>query len=92
MNNQDFDRYAPPSTPFEEILRSLEADGYLGEPRAVGMRRVMAWLREAWGLFKQRPGKWIGAALLIGIINFAIALLPFGVGMLLQPIDRKSVV
>lgn len=46
----------------------------------------MAWLREAWGLFKQRPGKWIGAALLIGIINFAIALLPFGVGMLLQPI------
>ena len=86
MNNQDFDRYAPPSTPFEEILRSLEADGYLGEPRAVGMRRVMAWLREAWGLFKQRPGKWIGAALLIGIINFAIALLPFGVGMLLQPI------
>ena len=86
MNNQDFDRYAPPSTPFEEILRSLEADGYLGEPRAVGMRRAMAWLREAWGLFKQRPGIWIGAALLIGIINFAIALLPFGVGMLLQPI------
>ena len=86
MNNQDFDRYAPPSTPFEEILRGLEADGYLGEPRAVGMRRAMAWLREAWGLFKQRPGKWMGAVLLIGIINFALALPPFGIGMLLQPL------
>ena len=37
MNNQDFDRYAPPSTPFEEISRSIEDDGYLGEPQAVGI-------------------------------------------------------
>ena len=50
------------------------------------MGRAMAWLREAWGLFKQRPGKWMGAVLLICIINFAIALLPFGIGMLLQPL------
>ena len=86
MNNQDFDRYAPPSTSFEEISRSIEDDGYLGEPQAVGMGRAMAWLREAWGLFKQRPGKWMGAVLLIGIINFALALPPFGIGMLLQPL------
>lgn len=85
MNNQDFDRYAPPSTPFEEISRSIEDDGYLGEPQAVGMGRAMAWLREAWGLFKQRPGKWIGAMLLILLANVVIALIPIA-GPLLQPL------
>lgn len=85
MNNQDFDRYAPPSTSFEEISRSIEDDGYLGEPQAVGMGRAMAWLREAWGLFKQRPGKWIGAMLLILLANVVIALIPIA-GPLLQPL------
>jgi len=85
MNNQDFDRYAPPSTPFEEISRSIEDDGYLGEPQAVGMGRAMAWLRDAWGLFKQRPGKWMGAVLLILLANIGITLLPV-IGPLLQPL------
>lgn len=85
MNNQDFDRYAPPSTPFEEISRSIEDDGYLGEPQAVGMGRAMVWLRDAWSLFKQRPGKWIGAVLLILLANVVIALIPL-VGPILQPL------
>ena len=85
MNNQDFDRYAPPSTPFEEISRSIEDDGYLGEPQAVGMGRAMVWLRDAWSLFKQRPGKWIGAVLLILLANVVIALIPIA-GPLLQPL------
>ncbi|AZR60268.1 BPSS1780 family membrane protein [Eikenella corrodens] len=84
MNNQDFNRYAPPSTPFEEISRSIEDDGYLGEPQAVGMGRAMGWLRDAWSLFKQRPGKWMGAVLLILLANVVIALIPI-VGPLLQP-------
>lgn len=85
MNNQDFDRYAPPSTPFEEISRSIEDDGYLGEPQAVGMGRAMVWLRDAWSLFRQRPGKWIGAMLLILLANVVIALIPIA-GPLLQPL------
>lgn len=85
MNNQDFDRYAPPSTPFEEISRSIEDDGYLGEPQAVGIGRAMVWLRDAWSLFKQRPGKWIGAVLLILLANVVIALIPIA-GPILQPL------
>ena len=85
MNNQNLNRYAPPSTPFEEISRSIEDDGYLGEPQAVGMKRAIAWLRDAWGLFKQRPGKWIGAVLLILLANIGIILLPV-IGPLLQPL------
>ena len=86
MDEQNLNRYAPPSTPLAEQAREVETDGYLGEPQAVGIRRAIGWLREAWSLFKQRPGKWMGAVLLICIINFAIALLPFGIGMLLQPL------
>jgi len=86
MDEQNLNRYAPPSTPLAEQAREVETDSYLGEPQAVGIRRAIGWLRDAWSLFKQRPGKWMGAVLLICIINFAIALLPFGVGMLLQPI------
>ena len=86
MDEQNLNRYAPPSTPLAEQAREVETDGYLGEPQVVGIGRAIGWLRDAWSLFKQRPGKWIGAVLLIGIINFAIALLPFGIGMLLQPL------
>lgn len=86
MDEQNLNRYAPPSTPLAEQAREVETDGYLGEPQAVGIRRAIGWLRDAWSLFKQRPGKWMGAVLLICIINFAIALLPFGIGMLLQPL------
>ena len=86
MDEQNLNRYAPPRTPLAEQAREVETDGYLGEPQAVGIRRAIGWLRDAWSLFKQRPGKWMGAVLLICIINFAIALLPFGIGMLLQPL------
>ena len=86
MDEQNLNRYAPPSIPLAEQASEVGTDGYLGEPQAVGIGRAIGWLRDAWNLFKQRPGKWMGAVLLIGIINFAIALLPFGIGMLLQPL------
>ena len=86
MDEQNLNRYAPPSIPLAEQASEVGTDGYLGEPQAVGMGRAMGWLRDAWNLFKQRPGKWMGAVLLICIINFALALPPFGIGMLLQPL------
>jgi hypothetical protein len=86
MDEQNLNRYAPPSIPLAEQASEVGTDGYLGEPQAVGIGRAIGWLRDAWNLFKQRPGKWMGAVLLICIINFALALPPFGIGMLLQPL------
>ena len=85
MDEQNLNRYAPPRTPLAEQAREVETDGYLGEPQAVGMGRAMGWLHDAWSLFKQRPGKWMGAVLLILLVNIGITLLPV-IGPLLQPL------
>ena len=85
MDEPNLNRYAPPRTPLAEQAREVETDGYLGEPQAVGMGRAMGWLRDAWSLFKQRLGKWIGAMLLILLANVVIALIPIA-GPLLQPL------
>lgn len=84
MNNQQLNRYAPPATD-ADTPNNPHISGYLGEPRAVGPGRATAWLRDTWWLFKQRPVKWMGATLLFLLANLPLSLLPYSIGMLLQP-------
>ncbi|HVL01637.1 MAG TPA: BPSS1780 family membrane protein [Dongiaceae bacterium] len=47
----------------------------------IRLRRVPAmngleWLTDAWGLFRRRPGLFIGLTLLMAIINFALGMVP----------------
>ncbi len=85
MNNQQLNRYAPPTTD-ADTPSNPRSSGYLGEPQAVGLGRATAWLRDTWWLFKQRPAKWMGTTLLIFLANIVISLIPFGIGLLLQPL------
>lgn len=81
MDNQQFNRYAPPTTP---ATSHDSADGnYLGEPQAVPAGNAKEWIGAAWRLFKLRPGKLIGAALLFGAINIGLGMIPY-IGGLLQ--------
>ncbi|WP_225747426.1 BPSS1780 family membrane protein [Eikenella sp. Marseille-P7795] len=81
MDNPQFNRYAPPRISNEPD--STAHNDYLAEPQAVPAGNAKAWIGDAWRLFKLRPGKLIGAALLVGAINIGLSMLPY-IGGLLQ--------
>ncbi|WPL19063.1 putative integral membrane protein [Thiorhodovibrio winogradskyi] len=45
-------------------------------PQSVPMGQGLGWIGTGWGLFKQAPLAWIGALLLLLLINIALALVP----------------
>lgn len=49
--------------------------------RGVAAGRGMSWIGEAWDLFKQAPGLWIGIVLVLFVIFLVAAFIPF-IGML----------
>jgi len=55
----------------------------LAEPQALPAGNAKEWIGAAWRLFKLRPGKLIGAALLFGAINIGLGMIPY-IGGLLQ--------
>ena len=59
MDNQQFNRYAPPRTNGEPD--STRHGNYLAEPQALPAGNAKEWIGAAWRLFKLRPGKLIGA-------------------------------
>ena len=71
--------YAPPTADL-----TPPAIGWSGEdlrqPRKVSAGRGWGWVREAWGLFRDRPWAWIGATLLYLLISIALSLVPHGIG------------
>ena len=81
MDNQQFNRYAPPRTNGEPD--STRHGNYLAEPQALPAGNSKEWIGAAWRLFKLRPGKLIGAALLFGAINIGLGMIPY-IGGLLQ--------
>ena len=81
MDNQQFTRYAPPRTNGEPD--STRHGNYLAEPQALPAGNAKEWIGAAWRLFKLRPGKLIGAALLFGAINIGLGMIPY-IGGLLQ--------
>ncbi len=67
--------YAPPRMdpippPFDTTEDALHP------PRAVSAGRGWGWIAEAWPLFTDRPGAWIGAVLLYGLILGVLGLVP----------------
>ncbi len=45
-------------------------------PRSVSAGRGWSWIGDAWDLFKQAPGGWIGASVLFYLIVIALSLVP----------------
>lgn len=39
--------------------------------------RGWEWIAAAWGLFKRQPGLWIGTGLLLAVVLFGLAVIPF---------------
>ena len=87
MDNQQFNRYAPPRTNGEPD--STRHGNYLAEPQALPAGNAKEWIGAAWRLFKLRPGKLIGAALLFGAINIGLGMIPYIGGLLQAAISGK---
>lgn len=67
--------YAPPHA---DLTPPRLDTGYdrLGPPMARPAGNGWLWITEAWTLFKQQPGAWIGAVVLFYLIIFALSLVP----------------
>lgn len=68
--------YAPPSADLTPPpIEDGGGDG-LHPPRTVRAGRGWDWIVEAWGLFKEAPGAWIGASLLFYLIVIVLSFVP----------------
>lgn len=78
MNEHDYNQpYAAPQPLDSSNFNDPNVDdGYLGEAQAVPAGNATSWLGNAWAIFKQQPGLWIGAGIVYFIINFALAMIP----------------
>jgi len=77
--------YAPPAADLT-VPRSGWSGEALRPVRAVSADRGWGWVREAWGLFKDRPWAWIGASVLYLLISIALSLVPLGLGGLVMTV------
>ncbi|MBK1722434.1 BPSS1780 family membrane protein [Thiocystis violacea] len=68
--------YAPPQADLTPPPIG-EGDDTLYPPRSVGAGRGWNWIVDAWGLFKQAPGTWVGALLLFYLIVIVLSIVPF---------------
>lgn len=78
--------YAPPQA---DLTPPADEDGPLGGPQSLPAGHGWLWLKDAYALFRSRPGTWLGAIAIIYLINFAVGLVPLVgtlVGFLLGPI------
>lgn len=69
--------YAPPAADLTPPPLEDRGESTLYPPRAVGAGRGWGWIAEAWELFKDAPGPWIGALLLFYVIVIVLSLVPF---------------
>ncbi|MBK1633316.1 hypothetical protein CKO31_21680 [Thiohalocapsa halophila] len=78
--------YAPPQA---DLTRPADDDGPLAEPQSLPAGHGWLWLKDAYALFRSRPGTWLGAIAIIYLINFAVGLVPLVgslVGFVLGPV------
>ncbi|MCP2040636.1 hypothetical protein L1281_001219 [Neisseria sp. HSC-16F19] len=79
MSEHDFNQQpyaAPQPLDSSNFHNDNVDDGYLGEAQAVPAGNATSWLGNAWAIFKQQPGLWIGAGLAYLVISFVLALIP----------------
>src|SRR5262245_13005582 len=74
--------YAAPKAAVADESLVSDAD-FNPAGRAVSTGRGWSWIAEAWALFRRQFWLWIGIALVLSIIMFAVALIPF-LGPILQ--------
>jgi uncharacterized membrane protein len=80
------DPYAPPQA---ELTRPAAEDGPMTGPQAVPAGHGWLWIKDAYALFRARPGAWLGALAVVYLINLAASLVPLVgglVGFILGPI------
>lgn len=78
--------YAPPQA---DLTPPADDDGPLAEPQSLPAGHGWLWLKDAYALFRSRPGTWLGAIAIIYLINFAVGLVPLVgslVGFVLGPV------
>jgi hypothetical protein len=68
--------YAAPKAVVADETVTLEGD-YIPGGRSVPAGHGWSWISASWGLFKRRPGLWIGMWLLFVIIMMGAGVLPF---------------
>jgi hypothetical protein len=73
--------YAAPKAAVADETVVLSAD-FIPGGQSLAAGRGWAWIAEGWNLFKKQPGLWIGITLLLFVIFFAAALIPFIGGVL----------
>jgi uncharacterized membrane protein len=72
--------YAAPKAPVADATTPVRGN-FLPEGRGVAAGRGMSWIGEAWNVFKQSPGLWIGMVIVLFVIFLVAAFIPF-LGML----------
>jgi uncharacterized membrane protein len=82
------DPYAPPRADLTPPA-GADDEGPMPGPQPVPAGHGWLWLKDAFALFRARPGAWFGAIMVVYLINIAISLVPFVgglVGFLLGPV------
>ena len=85
--------YAAPKAPVADATVDLN-DNFIPNGRGVSAGRGGSWIGEAWGLFRQAPGTWIGIIVVLAVIFVAIGLIPVVgslVTMVLGPIFTAGI-
>jgi uncharacterized membrane protein len=57
--------------------RTLVKGNFVPGGRGVDAGRGVSWIGESWNLFKKAPGLWIGMILVLFVIFFVLAFIPF---------------
>jgi uncharacterized membrane protein len=81
------DPYAPPQA--DLVHPTPDDDGPMSGPQSVPAGHGWLWLKDAYALFRAKPGTWIGAIAMIYLIGFVVGLVPFVgglAGFLLGPV------
>lgn len=80
----------PYAAPKAAVADQAESRGnFIPGGRGVAGGRGLAWISEAWDLFRRAPGIWIGMILVLAIIFIVLAFIPFlgsVAGMVLGPV------
>jgi uncharacterized membrane protein len=68
--------YAAPRAAVADAV-SPQQGNFIAGGRGVPAGNGWNWIAQGWGLFKRQPGMWIGIVLVLVVISFVAAIIPF---------------
>jgi uncharacterized membrane protein len=74
-DNQPYTPYTPPAADIG-FRPGAEDTAFIPGGRAVLVGNAFSWISDAWGLFKQQAGLWIGFLVLYMVLYFLLDLIP----------------